>query len=108
MYVDAMLSMPANVVIQRQGCYALWKVSLDDTLGRKAALACGGPGAVVDAMNANPKDDEIGRHGCAALENVALDQKACSAVVNAGAAAAVVGMLRRHTSDLEMQRPRLR
>ena len=104
MYVDAMLSMPANVVIQRQGCYALWKVSLDDTLGRKAALACGGPGAVVDAMNANPKDDEIGRHGCAALENVALDQKACSAVVNAGAAAAVVGMLRRHTSDLEMQR----
>ena len=104
MFVDAMLKMPGNRMVQRQGCYALWKISLDDTVGRRAALGCSGPVAVVTAMRTYADDAEIGRHGCAALENMTLDEQASKACIEAGAPAAVLAMLRSHENDIELQR----
>ena len=104
MFIDAMLKMPGNRMVQRQGCYALWKISLDDTVGRRAALGCSGPVAVVTAMRTYADDAEIGRHGCAALENMTLDEQASKACIEAGAPAAVLAMLRSHGNDIELQR----
>ena len=104
MFVDAMLKMPGNRMVQRQGCYALWKISLDGTVGRRAALGCSGPVAVVTAMRTYSDDAEIGRHGCAALENMTLDEQASKASIEAGAPAAVLAMLRSHENDIELQR----
>ena len=102
--VDSMDAFPRNLVVQRQGCHALWKIALDDIVGRQAALVCGGPAAAVKAMRSFPADAELCRHACAALWNIALDHPSCLAVVDAGGAMAAVSALKSLKHDLEMQR----
>ena len=102
--VESMLALPNNILVQRQGCYALWKISLDGTVGRQAALACGGAAAASNAMRANLRDLEVARHGCAALWNLALDESGALAVCVSGGGLSIVAALRAYPQDLELLR----
>ena len=104
--VTAMFAGPDDVVVQREGCSALACAVADDEARQAvlAAVAVGGPAAVVAAIRRHAGDAELQSHGCLALARIATSGTAARhSVVAAGGLAAVVAAMGRHASNAQVQ-----
>jgi hypothetical protein len=95
--VGALTAHPANEGVQQNGCYALWCMTNTDA-DKMQAGRCGAVRAVVAALRAHPNHAFVQYHACMVLHSICEGMRANAAEARAaGAFAAVVVALRKHT-----------
>ena len=101
--VDALKQHPSNIIVQQDGCSALWNLAPNSNDNQKAIAAAGGIEAVVAALTQYP--DNVQQIGCNALWGFAANndnhQKSIAA---AGGIEAVVAALMEHRDNVSVQR----
>lgn len=68
--VNAMQANPADVLVQRHGCWALAHFVYACEIGQRKVAELGGLEMIMKAMRAHAYDEQVQEHGCRAIRNL--------------------------------------